>query len=345
MSKLSKAERLKKVKQFVTTYKTKAKKEGLDVSEHVLRMGLKDYPKIPTGVMAVDQLLGGGLPGGKITTIAGPEQTAKGTLAARAVGYNQRNLDGVACWVDAENALDMHWLDKQGVNVDELLIVEKDTMENMLDKTLAIIREHLVDQVIIDSIGALLPRAEVESKKGEQRSLNDDTIGLLQRKMGQFLRLVCGPAAKTQTTIVMLGQIYQDINSYGGLELVKGGNAVKHFTHVRLMTRRGKKAESPTRKVDGKDVIAGFASYIKLGKTRQSGTQPEGSETSCPFVFDVGFDDIGFLINKAIAKGSITRNGAVFNFGEFKAQGMAKFRELVESDEKVLDALGKDVLQ
>lgn len=337
MATLSKADRLKALKARVKKYKTKASKAGMEDVDHILHFGIEDYPRIPSGIAVVDKLLGGGFPGGKITTIAGPSQTAKGTLAARAVAHNQTSLDGNALWIDAEEALDKEWMQKQGVNTDELFLIEKDTMENMLDQAIDIVRERLVTIVVLDSIGALMPRAEQESKEGAKRSLTDDTIGMLQRKMGQFLRLICAPAAKSHAAVIMLGQIYMDVNSYGGLELVKGGNAVKHFTHVRLMTRRGPKAQAPVEKVDGKDKLVGFQSCIKLGKTRQSGTLAEGSEVTCPFRFGTGFDDLGYLMDQAIIDGKIVVNGAWYSLeGERIAQGKVAARQyFIDNPEKV----------
>jgi len=121
---------------------------------------------------------------------------------------------------------------------------------------------------------------------------------------------------------------------------VKGGNAVKHFTHVRLMTRRGPKAEAPIAKGnDGKDKLIGFQSYIKLGKTRQTGTQHEGSEVACPFLFGSGFDDVGYVVASAIARGKITQSGAWLVMGDQKFQGRAGLLEAVRGDKELFNRL------
>jgi len=326
-----KAEKMARLKRVATSIN-----KDIDDENQIVHFGLEDYGRISTGIKGWDDYLGGGFPRGKIVTIAGPEQTAKGTACARCVAEVQKN-HGIACWVDAEEALDKEWLKVQGVNTDELFIIEKDTMENMLDKCLDIMRENLVDIVVIDSIGGLLPRAELESKTGTNRSLNDDTIGVLQRKMSQFLRLACGPAAKTNTTIIMIGQIYTNIGGYGDLTLVKGGNAVKHFTHVRLMTRRGSKSEAPAAIVeeDGKkkEKIIGFMHYMKINKTRQSGTMPEGAEVKYPFIFNHGFSEERFLVDQMIVDGKITKRGGYYYIGEESVQGIIALYEFAANND------------
>lgn len=326
--KITKSDRIKKLKRLANAINKKT--DGTDTT---IGFGLKDYGRITTGIKGWDQILGGGYPKGKFVTIAGPEQTCKGTACAKCIATNQKK-GAIAAWIDAEQALDAPWMEKQGVDCSELFIIEKDTMENMFDNTLKILRDNLIDIIVIDSLGGLLPRGEQESKTGGNiRSMNDDTIGLLQRKMSQFLRLSCGPAAKTNTTIFMIGQVYTDINSYGGLELVKGGNAVKHFTHLRIKTRRGSKSEAPMAKIDNKEKPIGFMHYMKIHKTRQTGTGPEGSEIRYPFIFNHGFHEGRFEVDQLIESGKVVKKGPWYYVGEEKFQGKEEIYSFADSND------------
>ncbi|MGB3201655.1 MAG: recombinase RecA, partial [Nodosilinea sp.] len=187
---------------------------------------------IPTGALTLDLALGGGLPKGRVIEIYGPESSGKTTVALHAVAEIQR-AGGVAAFVDAEHALDPIYAKALGVNIDELLVSQPDTGEMGLEVVDQLVRSAAVDVVVVDSVAALVPRAEIEGEMG------DAHVGLQARLMSQALRKITGSIGKSQCTVIFLNQLRQKIGiSYGNPEVTTGGNALKFYASVRLDIRR-----------------------------------------------------------------------------------------------------------
>ncbi|NJL55569.1 recombinase RecA, partial [bacterium] len=187
---------------------------------------------IPTGALTLDLALGGGLPKGRIIEIYGPESSGKTTVALHVLAEVQK-IGGVAAFVDAEHALDPIYAAALGVNVEELLVSQPDTGEMGLEVVDQLVRSSAIDVVVIDSVAALVPRAEIEGEMG------DAHVGLQARLMSQALRKITGSIGKSQCTVIFLNQLRQKIGiSYGNPEVTTGGNALKFYASVRLDIRR-----------------------------------------------------------------------------------------------------------
>lgn len=211
---------------------------------------------IPTGALALDVALGvGGIPRGRIIEIYGPESSGKTTLAQHIVAECQKR-GGIAAFVDAEHALDPEYARNLGVNVDELLISQPDTGEQALDITEELVRSGAVDVIVVDSVAALVPKAEIEG------SMEDQQMGLQARLMSKALRKLTGIIGKTRTTVIFINQLRQKIGvMYGNPETTTGGNALKYYASVRLEIKRVEGLKG-----DGEDI--GNHVRVRILKTR-----------------------------------------------------------------------------
>ena len=291
---------------------------------------------IPTGSMSVDTALGvGGVPRGRVVEVYGPESGGKTTLALHIVAEAQA-AGGVAAFVDAEHALDPTYADALGVNVPELLVSQPDTGEQALEITELLVRSGAVDVVVIDSVAALVPRAEIEGEMG------DSHVGLQARLMSQALRKLTGVLSKGRTTAIFINQIREKIGvMYGNPETTPGGRALKFYSSVRLEVRR-----KGDLKVNGEKV--GNRTRVKVTKNKVA---PPFREAEVDIVFGRGIDALGDLVQVASDLGVVEKSGSWFAYGETRlGQGKERAAEFIGADDslkaeikqRVLDALKPD---
>jgi recombination protein RecA len=261
---------------------------------------------IPTGALTLDQALGGGLPKGRVIEIYGPESSGKTTLALHAVAQVQKN-GGVAAFVDAEHALDPVYSAAIGVDVDNLLVSQPDTGEMALEVVDQLIRSSAVDIIVIDSVAALTPRAEIEGEMG------DAHVGLQARLMSQALRKITGSIGKSQCTVIFLNQLRLKIGvSYGNPETTTGGNALKFYASVRLDIRRIQTLKKGTEEY-------GIRAKVKVAKNKVA---PPFRIGEFDILFGQGISSIGCILDLAEETGVITRKGAWYSYnGDNIGQG------------------------
>jgi recombination protein RecA len=289
---------------------------------------------IPTGALALDLALGiGGVPRGRIVEIYGPESSGKTTLALHIVAEAQRN-GGIAAFIDVEHALDPIYAKAIGVDVDELLISQPDTGEQALEIADMLIRSGALDVIVIDSVAALVPRAEIEGEMG------DTHVGLQARLMSQALRKLAGTLAKSQTTALFINQLREKIGvMYGSPEVTPGGRALKFYSSMRLDIRRIEAIK------DGTDNV-GNRVRVKVAKNKMA---PPFRLAEFDIMFGLGISREGSLLDVAVDNGVVKKSGAWFTFDEDQlGQGREKSKRFLRENPeiamqlqaKVYDALG-----
>jgi recombination protein RecA len=262
---------------------------------------------IPSGSLGLDIALGvGGLPRGRIVEIFGPESSGKTTLALQAVASAQAE-GGVAAFIDAEHALDLAYAKKLGVNAEELLVSQPDTGEQALEITETLVRSGALDIVVVDSVAALVPRAELEGEMG------DSHMGLQARLMSQAMRKLTAAISKSQTTVVFINQIRMKIGvMFGNPETTTGGNALKFYASVRLDIRRTDALK------DGQEVI-GSRVRVKVVKNKMA---PPFRQADFDIMFNEGISRLGEVIDLGVEKGIIEKSGAWYAYkGDRIGQG------------------------
>jgi recombination protein RecA len=275
----------------------------------IMRLGDASRMKvetIPSGALTLDLALGGGLPKGRIIEIYGPESSGKTTLALHAVAEVQK-AGGVAAYVDAEHALDPAYSATLGVDIGNLLISQPDTGEQALEIVDQLVRSNAVDVVIVDSVAALVPRAEIEGEMG------DAHVGLQARLMSQALRKITGNIGKTGCSVIFINQLRQKIGvTYGNPETTTGGNALKFYASVRLDIRR-----IQTLKKGNEEY--GTRAKVKVAKNKVA---PPFRIAEFDIIFGKGISTLGCLIDLAEETGVVVRRGAWYSYnGENISQG------------------------
>ena len=276
----------------------------------IMRLGDATRMKIETissGAITLDLALGGGLPKGRIIEIYGPESSGKTTLALHAVAEVQKN-GGVAAFVDAEHALDPTYSAALGVDIANLLVSQPDNGEAALEIVDQLVRSSAVDIVVIDSVAALVPRAEIEGEMG------DNQVGLQARLMSKALRKVAGNIGKSGCTVIFLNQLRQKIGvTYGSPEVTTGGNALKFYASVRLDIRRIQTLKK------GSEGEYGIRAKVKVAKNKVA---PPFRVAEFDIIFGTGISRLGCLVDLAEQTGVITRKGAWYSYnGDNIGQG------------------------
>ena len=254
---------------------------------------------ISTGSLGLDIALGiGGLPKGRVVEIFGPESSGKTTLALHAIAEAQK-LGGTAAFIDAEHALDPVYAKKLGVNIDELIVSQPDTGEQALEITDTLVRSNAVDVLVIDSVAALVPRAEIEGEMG------DSHVGLQARLMSQALRKITGSISRSKCLVIFINQIRMKIGvMYGSPETTTGGNALKFYASVRLDIRR-------TGAIKDRDEVVGNATRVKVVKNKVA---PPFKQVEFDIMYGEGVSKMGELVDLGVKAGLVEKSGAWFSY-------------------------------
>ena len=301
----------------------------------IMRLGDTDaksrVPVIPSGAISIDLALGiGGYPRGRIVEIYGPESSGKTTLTLHAIAECQKN-GGIAAFIDAEHALDPSYARKLGVNVDELLVSQPDHGEQALEIADTLVRSGAVDIIVIDSVAALVPRAEIEGEMG------DSHVGLQARLMSQALRKLTGNLQKSHTTLFFINQIRMKIGvMFGSPETTSGGNALKFYASQRLDIRR-----IGTIKVG--DAAVGNRCRVKVVKNKLA---PPFRLCEFDILFGKGISRTGDVLDLGVEAGIINKSGAWYSYGEERVgQGRDNARTFLEEHPDILAAVERKLLQ
>lgn len=290
----------------------------------IMKLGEKNIVHvdvIPTGAISLDIALGiGGIPKGRIIEIYGPESSGKTTLAMHIIAEAQAK-GGVAAFIDAEHAFDAEYGKKIGIKVDELLISQPDYGEQALEILETLVRSGAVDVIVIDSVAALTPKAEIEGEMG------DSHMGLQARLMSQALRKITAIASKMGTAVIFLNQLRMKIGiMFGNPETTTGGNALKFYASVRLEIRKKEK-------IGTLDDVQGHSVKVKVVKNKMA---PPFKEATFDIIYPNGIDKVSSLIDAAVQFNILQKSGAWFRKGDKQlAQGKEAMRELLASDEKM----------
>jgi recombination protein RecA len=301
----------------------------------IMRLGsdalIADVPVIRTGSLSLDIALGvGGVPRGRVVEIFGPEASGKTTLALQIVAQAQRG-GGAAAFVDAEHALDLAYARKLGVNVDDLLISQPDTGEQALEITEVLVRSGAMDAIVIDSVAALVPRAEIEGEMG------DAHMGLQARLMSQALRKLTASISKSRTTVIFINQIRMKLGVlFGNPETTTGGNALKFYASVRLDIRRISAIK------DGQDIV-GSRTKVKVVKNKLA---PPFKEAEFDIMYGQGISREGDVLDMAAGLSIIEKSGAWYSYqGERMGQGRENVKSFLKEHPDVADAVERKVMQ
>ena len=300
----------------------------------VMRMGDKKQekiPAIPTGSLGLDLALGiGGLPRGRVVEIYGPESSGKTTLTLEVIAQCQK-LGGTAAFIDAEHALDPIYAEKLGVNVGELLISQPDTGEQALEVADIMVHSGGIDMLVIDSVAALVPKAEIEGEMG------DTHIGLQARLMSQALRKITANVNRSNTLVIFINQIRYKIGvMFGSPETTSGGNALKFYASVRLDIRRIGTVK------EGEEVV-GNETRVKVVKNKVS---PPFKQAEFQIIYNRGINRLGELLDRGSDLGILEKSGSWYSLeGEKIGQGKANAAEFLQENPKIAEKVEKQILE
>ncbi|HEY0037378.1 recombinase RecA [Longimicrobium sp.] len=303
----------------------------------IMRMGVNGprvaISAIPTGAINLDAAIGiGGIPRGRITEIYGPESSGKTTLCLHVIANSQK-AGGVAAFIDAEHALDIEYARKLGVDVDNLLVSQPDTGEQALEIAEVLVRSSAVEVVVIDSVAALVPRAEIEGEMG------DSHVGLQARLMSQALRKLTGAINRSQTTVIFTNQIREKIGvMFGSPETTTGGRALKFYASLRIDIRR-------IGSIKDREVLVGNKTRAKIVKNKVA---PPFKQADFDIMFNVGIDHHGIVVDLGVESDVINKSGAWFSYGDVRlGQGRENAKSFLQENPQVaadIEARVKEVL-
>lgn len=291
---------------------------------------------IPTGCIELDYALGvGGVPRGRIIEVFGPESSGKTTIALHIIAQSQK-MGGTAAFIDAEHALDPVYAENLGVNVDELYVSQPDTGEQALEITEQLVRSGAIDVIVVDSVAALVPKAEIEGDMG------DSHVGLQARLMSQALRKLTGAISKSNTVVIFINQLREKVGvMFGNPETTTGGKALKFYASVRLDVRRIDSLKAGTE-------IVGNRTRVKVVKNKVA---PPFKVAEFDMIYGEGISREGSLLDLAVARKIVQKTGAWFSYGDLRiGQGRENARNFlkdnpelaVEIETKLRDALDKE---
>ncbi|MCS6986472.1 MAG: recombinase RecA [Sphingomonadaceae bacterium] len=286
-----------------------------------MRLGSREtleIEAIPTGSLGLDLALGiGGLPRGRVVEIYGPESSGKTTLALHVIAEAQK-MGGTAAFVDAEHALDPIYARKLGVDTDNLIISQPDTGEQALEITDTLVRSNAIDVLVVDSVAALVPRAEIEGEMGEMQP------GLQARLMSQALRKLTGSISRSRAIVIFINQVRQKIGViYGNPETTTGGNALKFYASVRIDIRR-------TGQIKDRDEIIGNTTRVKVVKNKVA---PPFRQVEFDIMYGSGISKAGEILDLGVKAGIIEKSGAWFSFDSQRiGQGRENARRFLEEN-------------
>jgi recombination protein RecA len=299
----------------------------------IMRLDEDAYQSIPgisTGALSLDLALGGkGIPRGRIVEIFGPESSGKTTLALTVVASAQRS-GGVAAFIDAEHALDPTWARKIGVNIDDLLVSQPDTGEQALEICELLVRSNAVDVIVVDSVAALIPRAEIEGEMGEAQ------VGLQARLMSQAMRKLTGVIARSNCTVIFINQIREKIGvMFGSPETTPGGRALKFYSSVRIDIRRTGSIK------DGEEAV-GNRVRARVVKNKVA---PPFRQAEFDIMFNEGISSTGDLIDMAVEDKVCQKSGAWYSYGELRlGQGRERAKEFLKENPELFTEIRRAII-
>lgn len=297
----------------------------------IMRLGDKPVAKlegISTGSISLDAALGiGGVPRGRISEIYGPESSGKTTICLHVIAEAQKT-GGLAAFIDTEHALDVNYAQKLGVDVSNLLISQPEYGEQALEICETLVRSNALDVIVVDSVAALTPRAEIEGEMG------DSVMGMQARLMSQALRKLTAAVAKSNVSLIFTNQLRDKIGvMFGSPETTTGGKALKFYASIRMDIRRIGQIK------DGESVI-GNRTRIKVVKNKVA---PPFKEVEFDIMYNEGISKIGDLIDLAVAKDIIEKSGAWFTVGENRVQGRDGLKKLISEEKELYDKIYKEI--